>query len=128
MSYAKNVCGKLFSSSESPITFYELFKVTRVLVFIPDFNLLIWELHNFVFKVLYWTIFYWYYIKTKQNYNTFTVSCENSKIASFASSIVKNIVLLPSQSKCSVKMICCIAFGSVSSAPCLLKSIAIILW
>ena len=33
-----NLCGKLFSSLESPTTFDGIFKVTLVLFFIPDFN------------------------------------------------------------------------------------------
>ena len=33
-----NLCGKLFSSLESPITFDESFEVTSVPIFIPDFN------------------------------------------------------------------------------------------
>ena len=35
-----NLCGKLFSSLESPTTIDESFKVTSVSFFIPDFNLL----------------------------------------------------------------------------------------
>ena len=46
-------------------------------------------------------------------------------MASFASSIMKNVVVSPGWSKFSVKLICCIAFRSASSACCLLKSIAI---
>ena len=38
--------------------FDERFKVTPVPIFIPDFNLLICELHNFTFKVLYLVILY----------------------------------------------------------------------
>ena len=60
-------------------------------------------------------------------HNTFTVPCEKSKMVSFASSIMKNIVAPAAQSRFPVKLICCIAFGSASSACCLLKSIAIIL-
>ena len=33
-----NLCGKLFSSLESPTTFEEIFKVTSVPFFIPNFN------------------------------------------------------------------------------------------
>ena len=46
---------------------------------------------------------------------------------SFASSIMKTIVVFPATSRFPVRLICCIAFGSASSACCLLKSIAIIL-
>ena len=64
-SFNKNLCGKLFSSLESPITFEEIFKVTSVPFFIPDFNLLSYKLDNFTFKVLDSVILYWYYIRTK---------------------------------------------------------------
>ena len=53
-----NLCGKLFSSLESPTSFDEIFKVTSVLFFIPDFNLLSCELDNITFKVLYRVILY----------------------------------------------------------------------
>ena len=53
-----NLCGKLFSLSESLTTFDERFKVTLVLFFIGDFNLLSCELDNFAFKLLYWGILY----------------------------------------------------------------------
>ena len=89
-----NLCGKLLSSLKPPTTFDESFKVIPVPFFIPDFNLLSCELDNFTFKVLYWVNLYWYYIKAKWNYNTFTVPCEKSKIVLFASSIMKNIVAL----------------------------------
>ena len=39
-----NLCGKLFSSLESPTIFDERFKVTSVPFFIEDFNLLRCEL------------------------------------------------------------------------------------
>ena len=45
----------------------------------------------------------------------------------FASSLMKNIAVFPSQSRFAVKLICCIAFGSASSVFGLLKPIAIIL-
>ena len=38
-----NLCGKLFSSLESPTTFDESFKVTSVQYFLPDFNSLTFE-------------------------------------------------------------------------------------
>ena len=59
--------------------------------------------------------------------NTLTVPCEKSKRVFFTSSIIQNIVVTPSRSKFTVKLICSIAFGSPSSACCLLKYIAIIL-
>ena len=49
--------GKLFQSLEPPTIFEEIFKVTSVSFFIPDFNLLIWELDNLTFKVLYWVLY-----------------------------------------------------------------------
>ena len=62
-----NLCGKLASYFESPIKFqiYESYKVTWVPFFIPDFNFSSCKLDNFTFKVLYWVIVYWYYIKWK---------------------------------------------------------------
>ena len=60
-----NLCRKLFSSLVSPTTFDETFKVTPVPFFVPNFNLWSYELDNFTFKVLYWVILYWYYIRTK---------------------------------------------------------------
>ena len=53
-----NLCGRLFSSLESPTTFDENCKVTSVQICIPDFNLLIYDLDNFTFKILYWLILY----------------------------------------------------------------------
>ena len=41
-----NLCGRLFSSLESPTPFDEIFKVSSVPFFIPDFNLLSCELNN----------------------------------------------------------------------------------
>ena len=35
-----NLCGKLISSLESPTTFEEIFEITSVTFFTPDFNLL----------------------------------------------------------------------------------------
>ena len=58
-------------------------------------------------------------------HNTFTVLCEKSKMVSFTFPIMKNINLLLLPFRFSVKLICCIAFGSASSACCLRKSIAI---
>ena len=58
-------------------------------------------------------------------HNTLTVPCEKSKMVSSTSSVMKNsnVLLLPS--RFPVKFICFLAFGSTSSACCLLKSIAI---
>ena len=42
-----NLCVKLFSSLESPTTHEEIFRITSVPFFIPDFNLLSCELDNF---------------------------------------------------------------------------------
>ena len=60
-------------------------------------------------------------------HNTFTVLREKSKMVSFASSIMKNIVVLLSWSRSPEKLNYYIAFGSAWSAFCLLKFIAIIL-
>ena len=53
-------------------------------------------------------------------YNTFTASCEKSKMLYFGSSIRKDIAVFasPFRSRFPVKLICCIVFGSASSACC----------
>ena len=95
-----NLCGKLFSSLEWLTTFGESFKVISVPFFIPNFNLLSWEIDNYTFKVLYWVILYWYYTKVKKKkkkkekmQNTFRVPCEKSKIIYFAYSMMKKIAV-----------------------------------
>ena len=65
VSASNDLCGKLVSSLELPITFDEKFKVTWAPFFIPNFGLLSFELDNFTFKRLYWVVLYLYYIKTK---------------------------------------------------------------
>ena len=55
------------------------------------------------------------------------VPCEKSKVASFASLTMKNIVVFPSRSIFPVKLIYWFAFESASSSCRLLKSIAFIL-
>ena len=67
-------------------------------------------------------------IATLQYYNTFTGPCEISKVVSFASSIMKNIVVFPDWSRFSIKLICCIAFAFASSACCLLQQAYNFLW
>ena len=109
-------------------------------IFIQDFNSLSWELDIYTFKVLYWVILYWYYIGTKLHcenvHNAFTVPCQKSKIVPFSSSILINIILLTLTisteafqplSRFPLKWIYCIAFGSASTACCLLESINVIL-
>ena len=129
----------MFLSLQSPTTSDESFKVISVPFFIPDFNLLSCELDSFMFNC-YIESFY-IDVTLKQNkiveyaltksyddiHKTLTVSCEKSKMVYFASSIMKNIVASSSQSRFPVKLICCIAFGSASSAYYLLKFTAIIL-
>ena len=56
---------ELFKSLESRTAFDESFKVTSVTFFITNFNLLSSELDNFILKMLYWVILYWYYVETK---------------------------------------------------------------
>ena len=60
-------------------------------------------------------------------HNTFTVPCKKSETVSFTSAIMKSIVAPSTRSRFPVKLICCIASGSASSASYLLKSVAIIL-
>ena len=52
------------------------------------------------------------------------VLLEKSKTVSFASSIMKNIGVYLSHSRFPVKLIWCIAFGSISSFCCLLRYIS----
>ena len=47
--FSNNLCEKLVSSLEIPIKFDEKFKVTLILFFIVDFNLLNYELDKFYF-------------------------------------------------------------------------------
>ena len=47
-----NLCRKFSSSLESPTISDETFKITSIPFFIPDSNLLIFKLDNFMFKVL----------------------------------------------------------------------------
>ena len=82
---------------------------------------------------------FYIYIMSKQNkivehiHNILTVPCEKSKTISFAYSIMKSIVVFSFIFWLSLffglrfpaKLICCIAFGSILSACCFLKSIAI---
>ena len=63
--------------------------VGAVPLFLADFSLLSCELDNFMFEVLRWVILYWYYIELKSIYYTFIATCENSKIVSFASLVIK---------------------------------------
>ena len=48
-----NVCGKLVSSSDLPITFDNNLKTTSVSFFIADFNLRSCKFDSFIFKLLY---------------------------------------------------------------------------
>ena len=57
--------------------------------------------------------------------SNFRVPCEKSTADSLASLIMKDIIVFPARSRFPVKLICCIPFGSASSACCFLRSIAI---
>ena len=98
-----NLCEKLFSSTELPATFDENFEVTSVLFFIPEINLFSCKLEKIMFKVLYWVILYWYYIKVK-----LYIPCEKSEMVSFAFSIMKGIAVFSGWSRFPVNLICCI--------------------
>ena len=84
-----NVWGKLVSLS--PIIFDDNLKTTPVSFFIADLNLLSCEFDNFIFKLLchFILIKIKIYFAFNYIYKTFTVTCENSKIVSFASSRMK---------------------------------------
>ena len=49
-----NLCGKLFLSLESPVTFFEKFQG----YFIPDFSLLSCEINYLTFEPLFWVSLY----------------------------------------------------------------------
>ena len=83
-----NLYRKLVLPLQSQITFDESSFSTN---FHSWFNLLIWGLDNFTF-------------------NTLMVPCEQSKIVSFESSILKRIVAY--RPRLPVKLIFCIVFGS----------------
>ena len=53
-----NLCEKLASSLELPITFDDSFKDIPVAFFITDFNLLRGQFDDFTFKLLYSVILY----------------------------------------------------------------------
>ena len=74
--------------------------------------------------VLYWVILYWFYIKPKHIYITFTAPCVKFKIVSLTCLQMKTYIYLLFDEDCS-KITCCIAFGSGSSVGCLLKSASI---
>ena len=75
---------------------------------------------SFILILIYWVAIYGNLELKRYIYNTLTVSYEESKILSFASSIMKRIVA--SWSTVPVNLICCTAFESASNAYCLLKS------
>ena len=54
--------------------------------------------------------------------NIVTIPCEKIEIVVFTRSRMKEIVLFPAWSTFPVKLICSIAFGLVSSASCILRS------
>ena len=58
-------------------------------------------------------------------YNTFPVPCEKLEEVSMASSIMKNIVAYPAQSKFVIKLTCWIALEPALRACNLLKSVAV---
>ena len=68
------------------------------------------------------------YQSKKHVYKTLMVPCEKSKMVSFASSVTKKIVAFAGLSKFPVKLIYCIALGSVLSVFCLLNSCAVNLY
>ena len=53
LSVNNKLSAKLASSLKSPIPYDEIFKVTSIPFFIPDFNLLNFELDKCTFKLIY---------------------------------------------------------------------------
>ena len=111
--------GKLISSLEFPYLlqssyFMIILKLLQFHLFIAPFNLLSCEFDSFTFKLLYWVIFILIKLNLFYNilYNILTVPCEKYKTVSFASSIMKGIVVFVALSKFAVKLIRWIALGS----------------
>ena len=79
---------------------------------------------------MHWVVLNWYCniftILSKYVYNAAKVPFEKSKMASFTSLIMKNVVVFSPRSIFSAKLIFCIAFGSALSTCYLLKSIVMI--
>ena len=101
---------------EFAIKFDERFKVTLVTFFCCRFWLIRLSMRQFyVYKCYIESFLNQYYIKTKWSHNNLIALFEKSRTVSFASSIMKNIVEAPALPRSSVKLICCIAFGSASS-------------
>ena len=120
-----NLWGKLVSSS--PIIFNHNLKTTSVLFFIADFNLSSCEFDSFTFYTDKNQIIQRSCTQENCTYKNFTVPCEKSKTVSYASSIIKNIVVFLALSKFGIKLNCWIPLRSASRTWCLSKSIAIIL-
>ena len=97
---------KITSELQSPIMLGDSLITTSFSFFIADFNLFSCEFGNFVFKQLYCVILCYYELKSQLYSKTFMVPCENSKMVSFASSVIKNIVVFLALSKLAVKLIC----------------------
>ena len=62
-------------------------KTSSISLFVADFSLSACEFDGFTFKILYWVILYWYYIRQNQIilqyiYNTLTVPCKKSETVS----------------------------------------------
>ena len=106
-----------------PTIFGDSLRTTFSAFFAADFNLSSCEFDDFTFTLFTLS----FYTDNILVYNMFRVLCEKPRIVSFASSIMKNVILSPGQSRFAVKVICCIISGATSRACCLLKSIAIIL-
>ena len=73
-----------------------------------------------------------FYIDIKLQHRNYVERVYNTRekfsIVSLTSSRMKSIVVFPSRSRFSVKLICSIAFGSASSVCYSLKSVAVILY
>ena len=104
----------------APILFDDNRRVTFTAFFVADFNLLNRKFDDFKFSLCR-------LISNKfaaRVYNTFTFLYEKYRIVSLTSSKIKSKILFPALSRFPIRLVCCIAFGSASSASCLLKSIA----
>ena len=88
---------------------------------LPQLHFLLWIWTTCYIELSYINII----LKRNPNLNTLTVLFEKSETVSFASSVMKNIVESSGLTRLLLKLICWIAFGSVSIIFSLLKSIAI---
>ena len=123
LSFNNSLWGKLFLSS--PIMFDNNLRVTSVPIFVTDFNQFSCGANNFTSTVLYSVILCWYQEWNCRTHLQYFYSSLKSRMISFTTWMMRNIVVFPARSRFPAKFICCMAFRSILRANCLLRSIAI---